>query len=244
MFDDIQNRLSNAFGRFRGRGLLTEANIREGLREVRTALLEADVNYNVVQEFMGKVTEQAVGQQVVKSVRPDQQIVKIVHDELVELMGPTDPSIRFAEGRADDPDALRPPGLGQDDDLRQAGPAAGVAGPQAAARRRRPPAPGGRRAAQGHRPAASDPGLQRGRTRTRSGSARTAWPRPTARAATPIILDTAGRLHIDDELMAELKQIEKKVKPAPGLFRLRRHDRPGRRRQRRQPSTRRSNSTA
>src|SRR5215469_3028877 len=95
MFDDLQKRLSSAFGRFRARGLLTEANIKEGLREVRTALLEADVNYNVVLEFMERVSEQAVGTQLIKSVRPEQQIVKIVHDELVELMGPVDPSIRF-----------------------------------------------------------------------------------------------------------------------------------------------------
>ncbi len=95
MFDDIQQRLSTAFGRFRARGMLTEANIQEGLREVRTALLEADVNLQVVQEFMQRVSEQAVGTQLIKAVRPDQQIVKIVHDELIELMGPSDPSIRF-----------------------------------------------------------------------------------------------------------------------------------------------------
>src|SRR5947209_1534227 len=95
MFDDIQKRLSGAFGRFRARGILTEANIQEGLREVRTALLEADVNYDVVQEFMGRVQQEAVGAQLIKAVRPEQQIVKIVHDELVELMGPGDPSVRF-----------------------------------------------------------------------------------------------------------------------------------------------------
>src|SRR4051794_27672785 len=95
MFDDLQKRLSGAFGRFRARGILTEANIKEGLREVRTALLEADVNFNVVQEFMQRVNERAVGTELIKSVRPDQQIVKIVHDELVELMGPVDPSIRY-----------------------------------------------------------------------------------------------------------------------------------------------------
>src|SRR3954452_8496064 len=95
MFDDLQKRLSGAFGRFRARGLLTEANIKEGLREVRTALLEADVNFNVVQEFMKRVNDRAVGTELIKSVRPEQQIVKIVHDELVELMGPVDPSVRF-----------------------------------------------------------------------------------------------------------------------------------------------------
>src|SRR5258708_9578443 len=95
MFDDLQKRLSGAFGRFRARGLLTEDNIKEGLREVRTALLEADVNYNVVKEFMDRVRDAAVGAELIKSVRPEQQVVKIVHDELIELMGPTDPSIRF-----------------------------------------------------------------------------------------------------------------------------------------------------
>ncbi|HZW34684.1 MAG TPA: signal recognition particle receptor subunit alpha, partial [Isosphaeraceae bacterium] len=87
MFDDLQKRLGAAFRRFRVSGILTEANMREGLREVRTALLEADVHYNVVQEFMTRVTEQAVGTQVIKSIRPEQQIVSIVHHELVELMG-------------------------------------------------------------------------------------------------------------------------------------------------------------
>ena len=87
MFDDLQKRLGSAFGKFRARGMLTEANIKDGLREVRTALLEADVNYNVVQDFMQRVGEKAVGSQLIKSVRPEQQIVKIVHDELVELMG-------------------------------------------------------------------------------------------------------------------------------------------------------------
>src|SRR3954452_15175706 len=95
MFDDLQKRLTGAFGRFRPRGLLTEANIKDGLREVRTALLEADVNYNVAQEFIARVSERAVGAQLIRTVRPEQQIVKIVHDELVDLMGPVDPAIRF-----------------------------------------------------------------------------------------------------------------------------------------------------
>src|SRR3954468_18637685 len=95
MFDDLQKRLASAFRRFRVSGVLTEANMREGLREVRTALLEADVNFNVVQDFMARVNDQAVGTAVIKSIRPEQQIVKIVHDELIELMGPVDPTIRF-----------------------------------------------------------------------------------------------------------------------------------------------------
>src|SRR6478736_5245484 len=118
MFDDIQKRLSSAFGRFRARGLLTEANIAEGLREVRTALLEADVNYNVVQEFMARVNERAVGAQLLKAVR------------------------------ADHPDALRPARLGQDDHRRQARADARGPGSQAPDGRGRPPAPCRRRAAQ------------------------------------------------------------------------------------------------
>src|SRR5271166_3997620 len=95
MFDDLQKRLTSAFQRFRARGVLTEANMKEGLLEVRQALLEADVHFDVVQEFMERISERAAGSQLIKSVRPDQQIVKIVHDELVNLMGPVDPSIRF-----------------------------------------------------------------------------------------------------------------------------------------------------
>src|SRR5262245_2047961 len=95
MFDDLQKRLGAALRRFRVSGVLTEANMREGLSEVRSALLEADVNFNVVQEFMIRVTDKAVGTQVIKSVRPEHQIVKIVQDELIDLMGQADPSIRF-----------------------------------------------------------------------------------------------------------------------------------------------------
>src|SRR5437764_142217 len=94
MFDDLQKRLGSAFGRFRARGQLTEANIKEGLREVRTALLEADVNYDGGQEVMTGVTEQGGGTQVLKSGRAEQQIVKIGHGELIELMGPVEPSAR------------------------------------------------------------------------------------------------------------------------------------------------------
>src|SRR5439155_19163968 len=74
-------------------------NIRGGLAEVRHALLEADVNYNVATTFIGRVTEKAVGQDVIKSLQPSQQIVKIVYDELVRLMGPVDHSFHFAKDR-------------------------------------------------------------------------------------------------------------------------------------------------
>ena len=87
MFDSLSDRLSGVFDRLRGRGALTEADVRAAMREVRIALLEADVALPVVREFVDKATEQAVGQQVLKSVTPGQQVVKIVHDALVDMLG-------------------------------------------------------------------------------------------------------------------------------------------------------------
>jgi signal recognition particle subunit SRP54 len=87
VFDSLSDRLGDVFERLRGRGALTEADVRAAMREVRIALLEADVALPVVREFVDKATEQAVGQQVLKSVTPGQQVVKIVHDALVEMLG-------------------------------------------------------------------------------------------------------------------------------------------------------------
>src|SRR4028119_1019115 len=87
MFESLSDRLSGVFDRLRGRGALNEADVRAAMREVRIALLEADVALPVVREFVDKATEQAVGQQVLKSVTPGQQVVKIVHDALVEMLG-------------------------------------------------------------------------------------------------------------------------------------------------------------
>jgi signal recognition particle subunit SRP54 len=87
MFDDLSKKLDGVLAKFRQRGLLTEPMVREGLREVRRVLLEADVNFQVTREFLKRVQEKALGDQVLKSVSPGQQIVKIVHDELVTLLG-------------------------------------------------------------------------------------------------------------------------------------------------------------
>src|SRR3954470_17972769 len=217
MFDDLQKRLSTAFGRFRARGILTEANISEGLREVRTALLEADVNYNVVQEFMARVTEQAVGAQLIKAIRPEQQIVKIVHDELVELMGPVDPSIRFEKSG---PTVLMLCGLQGSGKTTTCGKIARLL------------------AAQGRKPMLVAADLQRpaaieqlrvigGQLNIPVYSEANSNPVKVCQDALieasrqncdTLILDTAGRLHVDDELMAELVQIEKKVKPHQVFF--------------------------
>jgi signal recognition particle subunit SRP54 len=87
MFEALTQRLEAIFDRLRGAGRLSEENIQEALREVRAALLEADVNFRVVKSFVERMRERAIGQEVLKSLTPGQQVVKIVHDELVTLLG-------------------------------------------------------------------------------------------------------------------------------------------------------------
>jgi signal recognition particle subunit SRP54 len=217
MFDDLQKRLGSAIGRFRARGQLTEANIKDGLREVRTALLEADVNYNVVQEFMQRVNDQAVGTQLIKSVRPEQQIVKIVHDELIELMGPVDPSVRFEKTGLT---VLMLCGLQGSGKTTTCGKLARLLASQ------------GRKpllvAADLQRPAAVDQLKVIGEqlvipvfSEPEANPVKVcqdALIEANRQGRDTVILDTAGRLHIDDELMAELTQIEKRVKPHQVYF--------------------------
>ena len=87
MFDSLSDRLAGVFDKLRGRGALTELDVRAAMREVRIALLEADVALPVVKEFIDGVTERAIGAEVTRSVTPGQQVVKIVHDALVEMLG-------------------------------------------------------------------------------------------------------------------------------------------------------------
>ncbi|MFA7588674.1 MAG: signal recognition particle receptor subunit alpha, partial [Novosphingobium sp.] len=87
MFDSLSDRLGGVFDKLRGRGALKEQDVRDAMREVRIALLEADVALPVVRRFVDEVTEKAVGQSVLKSVTPGQQVVKIVNDALVEMLG-------------------------------------------------------------------------------------------------------------------------------------------------------------
>lgn len=87
MFEQLSDRLGNAFRNLRGVGKLTEENMEEALKEVRSALLAADVHFRVVRQFVEQVKEACVGQEVLKSVTPGQQVVKIIHDELVKLLG-------------------------------------------------------------------------------------------------------------------------------------------------------------
>ena len=95
MFDALTNKLSDVFRGLRGRGKITEANVTEVMREIRTALLEADVNLEVAKQFCDEVQKKAIGAQVINTLKPAEVMVKIVHDELVRLMGPVDPKIPF-----------------------------------------------------------------------------------------------------------------------------------------------------
>ncbi|HEX6289549.1 MAG TPA: signal recognition particle receptor subunit alpha, partial [Herpetosiphonaceae bacterium] len=87
MFESLSDRLQNVFAKLGARGRLSEADVDEALKEVRRALLEADVNFKVVKDFVARVREQAIGQDITKSLTPDQMVVKIVNDELIHLLG-------------------------------------------------------------------------------------------------------------------------------------------------------------
>lgn len=88
-FESLSERLQEIFKKLRGKGKLTEKDIKEAMREVKVALLEADVNFKVVKDFINSVTEKALGQEVMESLTPGQQVIKIVNDELIALMGST-----------------------------------------------------------------------------------------------------------------------------------------------------------
>src|SRR5579884_2309900 len=95
MFENLQEKLQRAFKNLRGQGTLTQENIQEALKEIRMALLEADVNFKVVKQFIDRVSEKAVGQEVMTALSPAQQVIKIVH-ELVEVLGKDTAKLKFA----------------------------------------------------------------------------------------------------------------------------------------------------
>src|SRR2546423_4027176 len=95
MFENLQEKLQRAFKNLRGQGKLTEENIQEALKEIRMALLEADVNFKVVKQLIDQIQAKAVGQEVMTALSPAQQVVKIVHDELIEILGRDTAKLRF-----------------------------------------------------------------------------------------------------------------------------------------------------
>ena len=95
--EGLSQRLENSFKKLRAKGKLTEADVKEAMREVRLALLEADVNYKVSKEFTNKVTQRAIGADVMESLTPSQMVIKIVNEELTELMGSTEARLTIAK---------------------------------------------------------------------------------------------------------------------------------------------------
>jgi signal recognition particle subunit SRP54 len=213
MFESLSDRLNLTFKKLKGQGKLSEANMKEGLREVRLALLEADVHYKVAKDFIDRVRERSLGQEVLASLTPAQQVIKIVQEELTELMGGARQDLNLA-GRS--PVAIMLAGL-------QGSGKTTTAGKLALYLKEKNFRPG-LVPADIYRPAAiaqlhkvgeqagvevypSDPKTNPVELCIQAGE----WARQ--RGLNPLILDTAGRLHIDQDLMTELKQIKERVRP-------------------------------
>ncbi len=217
MFDGLQKSLSSAFKALTGRGKLSAANIKEGLVTIRQALLDADVNFNVTNTFIERVSEKAVGQAVIESVRPEEQIIKIVYDELCDLMGPVDHTIHYAKDR---PTVIMLCGLQGSGKTTTCGKLAKML----QSKGKKPMMV----AADMQRPAAIDQLHVLGEqlqipVHSRSG------PNPInvclngikearLKGFDVVILDTAGRLHVDEMPMDELKSIDKQAKPDEVFF--------------------------
>jgi len=212
MFESLTRNLEAVFKKLRGQGVITEANAQEAMREIRMALLEADVNYKVVKDFSSACMERARGREVLRSVSPGQQLVKIVHDELVELMGPGDHSVTYSHHG---PTVVMLCGLQGSGKTTTAGKLGrylehqGHSPMLVAADVQRPAAIEqlkviGR---QLDLPVYAEDGGRPPRICRRSLDA--------AREANcdVVIIDTAGRLHIDDALMEELHDIKERVTP-------------------------------
>ena len=213
MFETLTDTLQGFFRKIGGQPRLTEKNIRDGLREVRMALLEADVHYQVVKQFIEQVTEKAVGENVIRGVDPAQQIVKIVHDELEALMGPVNHEIPLG---GEGPTVIMLAGL-------QGSGKTTTCGKLALHLKERYSCSPILAAADVQRPAAIDQLEALGRqidvpvVSERGADALTVCMKARLQAhqqaRSPLILDTGGRLHIDQEMMAELDEIKRRAKP-------------------------------
>jgi len=217
VFDTLSDRLQGALGDLRKRGKLDEEAISRAMREIRLALLEADVNFEVVKEFVGRVRERALGADVAKSLTPGQQVVKIVHEELTALMGSGDSKLAFAG---------RPPTVILLAGLQGSGKTTAAAKLALLLRKegRKP----GLVAADLQRPAAIDQLEQLGRelqvpvfSEERAdpvAAARQGVERAQAEGLDTVVLDTAGRLHVDEELMDELVAVRDETRPTNVLL--------------------------
>ncbi len=217
MFESLTDRLSAAFRAMTGQGRLTESNIREGMNLVRQALLEADANVETTRKFVDSVQEKVLGLEVSRALNPTQQILKIVNDELIALMGPVDHSLPEKKPFA----TIMLCGLQGSGKTTSCG----KLGKRLLAAGRKPMFV----AADLQRPAAIDQlevlGGQLGvpvfvdrESKDPVDVCRRALKEAKEKGVDVVILDTAGRLHVDEELMAQLNQIERKVQPDQVYF--------------------------
>lgn len=213
MFESLSEGLQSAFKTLRGKGKLTEGNMRDGLQMVERAMLEADVSYQVVQDFMGQVSERALGQKVLLSLKPHEELIRIVYEQLVQILGPVDYSIPL---KRDGVTVLMLCGLQGSGKTTTCGKLAQLLKEQKAAPFLV--------AADLQRPAAIEQLHTLGRqldiqVYSELGQSdpvkvcRDGVAKAQAAGAKVVILDTAGRLAIDEELMEQLRQIDKKVAP-------------------------------
>jgi signal recognition particle subunit SRP54 len=215
MFDTLGDKLNAALGPLRGRGKLDEEVISRAMREIRLALLEADVNFKVVKDFVARVRERALGQDVMRSLTPGQQVVKIVHEELTELMGSGSSKLAFAG---------KPPTVILLVGLQGSGKTTAAA--KLALLLRKEKHTPALVAADLQRPAAVDQLQQLGRQLqvpvfTASDPVKAVTQgiqKARDQGADVVILDTAGRLHVDEELMDELAQVRDAARPTNVLL--------------------------
>jgi len=217
-FEGLTEKLSAAFKKLRGKGRLTEADVKEAMREIRLALLEADVSFKVVKQFIAQVTEKAVGADVLEALSPAQMIIKIVNQELTELMGGSSAKLTIAP---------KPPTVVMMVGLQGAGKttnAAKLAGLMKRHNGKRPLLA----ACDIYRPAAIKqlevvgeqlgiPVFQMGQTNP-VDIAKAAIEHANKHGNDMVFLDTAGRLHVDEELMDELRSIKASVEPTEILL--------------------------
>ena len=212
MFDSLSGKLQNVFKNLRGLGKISESNVSESLREVRLALLEADVNFKVARDFIERVKEQAIGQHVIQSIQPGQQIIKIIHDELVHLLGSANAGLELSGN----PSCLMLVGLHGSGKTTSAGKLARLLHKQG----RAPLLVG----CDVYRPAAMDQLQTLGRQLDLPAFvlkgetdvlkiAREAIDFARLNNRNTLIFDTAGRLQIDEPLVQELVRLRDLVKP-------------------------------
>ena len=217
MFDNLTGKITDVFKNFRGKGKITEDNIQDALRQVRMALLEADVNFKVVKEFINKVKEKALGEEVLKSLTPDQQFIKIVHDELMAVLGETENILHLTAS----PSIILLVGLQGSGKTTTCAKLAALL----KKKNRKPLLV----ACDIYRPAAMDqlkflgeqinvPVFIRRKETDVTAIADESLKEANRLGCDVLIVDTAGRLHIDEKMMEEVARLKKFLNPQEILF--------------------------